>query len=187
MWRRAPQMGLTATAAAGAIEIARVDSAPRLAGATSTWVRGPVWDGFWMMNALWLAPIVPWLAYGYADPERSPLDLLYFRSHRVVPARSPILQHLPRLTARKRIARFCAASRFASCAVLPVVITIGLLCRSSSPGRGPGVAVIVFRVGAGASLSRGFLVIVRSRRCLPSCARRDGRYRVSCSTLSVSR
>ena len=31
-----------------------------------------------MHSALWLAPIVLWLAHGYADPEESPLDLLYF-------------------------------------------------------------------------------------------------------------
>jgi hypothetical protein len=44
----------------------------------SQWVRGPVWDGFWMLSALWLAPIVLWLAHGYSDPESSPLDVLYF-------------------------------------------------------------------------------------------------------------
>ena len=44
----------------------------------SPWLRGPLWDGFWMMSALWLAPIVLWLAHGYADPESSPLDVLYF-------------------------------------------------------------------------------------------------------------
>jgi hypothetical protein len=44
----------------------------------SPWVRGPWWDGFWMQSALWLAPIVLWLASGYADPEQSPLDYLYF-------------------------------------------------------------------------------------------------------------
>jgi len=42
------------------------------------WVRGPLWDGFWMLSALWLAPIVLLLAHGYSDPESSPLDLLYF-------------------------------------------------------------------------------------------------------------
>ncbi len=42
------------------------------------WVRGPLWDGFWMLSALWLAPIVLWLAHGYSNPESSPLDLLYF-------------------------------------------------------------------------------------------------------------
>ena len=31
-----------------------------------------------MLNALWLAPIVLWLAHGYSDPEASPLDFLYF-------------------------------------------------------------------------------------------------------------
>jgi len=44
----------------------------------STWVRGPLWDGFWMLNALWLAPVVLLLAHGYSNPESSPLDLLYF-------------------------------------------------------------------------------------------------------------
>jgi hypothetical protein len=45
--------------------------------ATSHWVGGPAWDGFWMLSALWLAPIVLWLAHGYSDPEASPLDSLY--------------------------------------------------------------------------------------------------------------
>jgi hypothetical protein len=31
-----------------------------------------------MLSALWLAPIILWLAHGYANPEDSPLDLLYF-------------------------------------------------------------------------------------------------------------
>jgi hypothetical protein len=31
-----------------------------------------------MLNALWLVPIVLWLAHGYSNPESSPLDLLYF-------------------------------------------------------------------------------------------------------------
>jgi len=44
---------------------------------SSTWVRGPVWDGVWMLNALWLVPLVLWLAHGYSDPESSPLDDLY--------------------------------------------------------------------------------------------------------------
>jgi len=44
----------------------------------STWVRGPVWDGVWMLNAFWLVPIALWLARGYSDPEASPLDVFYF-------------------------------------------------------------------------------------------------------------
>ena len=51
-----------------------IDSAPP----RSPWVRGPGWDGFWMLSALWLTPFVAWLSRGYADPERSPLDQLYF-------------------------------------------------------------------------------------------------------------
>jgi hypothetical protein len=31
-----------------------------------------------MLNALWLAPLVLWLARGHADPASGPLDLLYF-------------------------------------------------------------------------------------------------------------
>ena len=51
---------------------------PRVSKWSSHWVRGPFWDGFWMLSALWLAPVVLWLARGYSDPESSPLDLLYF-------------------------------------------------------------------------------------------------------------
>jgi hypothetical protein len=61
---------------AAVIEIAT--AAPWVGKWPSSWVRGPLWDGFWMLSALWLAPIVPWLAHGYSDPASSPLDLLYF-------------------------------------------------------------------------------------------------------------
>jgi len=53
-------------------------AAPWVRKRSSAWVRGPVWDGFWMLSALWLAPIVLLLVHGYSDPESSPLDLLYF-------------------------------------------------------------------------------------------------------------
>ena len=59
-----------------------IATAPHLNSAarkpSTLWVRGPLWDAFWMQSALWLAPLVLWLAYDYADPEDSPLDLLYF-------------------------------------------------------------------------------------------------------------
>lgn len=48
------------------------------AATKSAWIRNPIWDGFWMQSALWLAPIALWLAHGYSDPESSPLDLFYF-------------------------------------------------------------------------------------------------------------
>jgi hypothetical protein len=61
---------------AGVLEIAT--AAPRVRKCASPWVRGPLWDGFWMLSAIWLAPIVLFLAHGYSNPESSPLDLLYF-------------------------------------------------------------------------------------------------------------
>ncbi|PYJ02717.1 MAG: hypothetical protein DMF00_00780 [Verrucomicrobia bacterium] len=53
-------------------------SAPWVRKWSRHWVRGPVWDGFWILSALWLAPIVLLLAHGYSNLESSPLDLLYF-------------------------------------------------------------------------------------------------------------
>jgi TonB family protein len=61
---------------AAVLEIGTV--APWVRRRSSLWVRGPLWDGFWMLSALWLAPIVLLLVHGYSDPESSPLDLLYF-------------------------------------------------------------------------------------------------------------
>src|SRR6266496_4956254 len=62
------------SSSAAAVEIA--NAARWASKSPSPWVRGPLWDGFWMLSALWLAPIVLWLALGYSNP--SPLDLLYF-------------------------------------------------------------------------------------------------------------
>lgn len=57
-------------------------SVPLTAGSAvarpSTWVRSPLWDGVWVLNALWLVPIAFWLAHGYRDPKESPLDVFYF-------------------------------------------------------------------------------------------------------------
>jgi hypothetical protein len=53
-------------------------AAPWVRKCSPAWVRGPLWDGFWMLSALWLAPIVLLLVHGYSDPESSPVDLLYF-------------------------------------------------------------------------------------------------------------
>jgi len=64
---------------ATAAEVGGMAITPKLvATAQSTWLRGPLWDGFWMQSALWLAPIALILAYGYSDPTSSPLDLFYF-------------------------------------------------------------------------------------------------------------
>jgi hypothetical protein len=64
-------------AAAGVAEIAAA-APPSRASARSPWLRGVIWDGFWMQSALWLAPLALWLAHGYSDAAKSPLDVLYF-------------------------------------------------------------------------------------------------------------
>jgi hypothetical protein len=90
---------------------------------SSTWVRGPVWDSFWMLSALWLAPIIFWLAWGYDDPESSPLDLLYFGltalfwlGHRFCSTYLAYCTEAYRPLLRAQPVRFV---------VLPVLITIG--------------------------------------------------------------
>ncbi len=45
---------------------------------SSPWVRSPLWDGVWMLNAVWLVPLALWLAHGYSDPMASPLAVFYF-------------------------------------------------------------------------------------------------------------
>lgn len=54
------------------------------------WVRGPWWDGFWILNGLWLAPLLWWLARGHPTTFESPADhvfmvvtLLFWIGHRV--------------------------------------------------------------------------------------------------------
>src|SRR5437899_6372743 len=115
-------MGSTFTAT-GAVEMAGVAVARDLSGSRSTWVRGPVWDSFWMLSGLWLAPIVLWLASGWADPESSPLDLLYFGltalfwlGHRFCSTYLAYCTEAYRPRLRTQSVRFV---------VLPVLITIG--------------------------------------------------------------
>jgi hypothetical protein len=64
-------------AAAGVREMPAARAVSR-AEVRSPWLRGVLWDGFWMQSALWLAPLALWLASGYSDPAKSPLDALYF-------------------------------------------------------------------------------------------------------------
>src|SRR4051812_32620191 len=69
-------MGIILLTAPSVVEVELTP--PAISRIRSHWVRGPAWDSFWMLSALWLAPIVLWLSRGYADPESSPLDVLYF-------------------------------------------------------------------------------------------------------------
>lgn len=76
-----------------------------------------------MLSALWLAPIVLWLASGYANPESSPLDLLYFGltalfwlGHRFCSTWLAYCTEAYRPLLRTQPVRFV---------VLPILITIG--------------------------------------------------------------
>jgi hypothetical protein len=47
------------------------------ASGKSPWIRGPIWDGVWVLSALWLVPLVLALSSADADAEGSSLDVLY--------------------------------------------------------------------------------------------------------------
>ena len=42
------------------------------------WIKSPAWDLVWVLNALWLAPLVLVLAKGHGDVRTSPVDALFF-------------------------------------------------------------------------------------------------------------
>jgi len=54
------------------------DAASAVARTTGPWLQTPLWDGVWLLSALWLVPLALWLAGGHADAEKSPLDTFYF-------------------------------------------------------------------------------------------------------------
>jgi len=41
------------------------------------WVRGPIWDLFWLHGGLWLAPLAVLTSAGWTDPFESPAHLIY--------------------------------------------------------------------------------------------------------------
>jgi len=69
---------------------ATFESPEAAVGTRSAWVRSPAWDGFWILNTLWLAPIVWWTTHGREDPHETDLywvylvlTLLFWIGHRV--------------------------------------------------------------------------------------------------------
>jgi hypothetical protein len=42
------------------------------------WIRSPGWDLVWILNPLWLGPLVLWLARGHDKVRDSPVDALFF-------------------------------------------------------------------------------------------------------------
>jgi hypothetical protein len=64
------QAGTTVGEASSAADVPR--SVP------TRWIKSPAWDLVWMLNALWLTPLVLLLARGHDDVRASPVDWLFF-------------------------------------------------------------------------------------------------------------
>jgi len=104
------------------------------------WIKSPAWDLVWILNALWLAPLVLLLAWGHDDVRASPVDGLFFAltvplwfGHRVSSAwlayatlaYRPLLatQGLRFVVAPLAIAVACFALLLAPESVLPMPLT----------------------------------------------------------------
>jgi hypothetical protein len=115
----------------------RVDALP---AAPKRWIKSPAWDLVWVLNALWLAPLVFLLARGHDDVRASPVDWLFFAltvplwfGHRIssawlayaTPAYRPLLatQRLRFVVAPLVIAAACFALLLPPESVLPVPLT----------------------------------------------------------------
>ena len=46
--------------------------------ARAGWIKSPAWDLVWVLNTLWLIPLVLLLAWGHDDARTSPVDALFF-------------------------------------------------------------------------------------------------------------
>jgi hypothetical protein len=109
------------------------------------WIKSPAWDLVWILNALWLAPLVLLLAWGHDDVRASPVDGLFFAltvplwfGHRVssawlayaTPAYRPLLatQPLRFIVAPLAIAVVCFALMLAPESVLPMPLTERVVC-----------------------------------------------------------
>jgi hypothetical protein len=114
--------------------------APTLRSHTLHWIKSPAWDLIWILNALWLAPTVLWLAHGHDDVRASPVDTLFFAltvplwfGHRVssawlayaTPSYRPLLasQRLRFIVAPLSVCAVCFALLLAPQRVLPVPLS----------------------------------------------------------------
>ena len=104
------------------------------------WIKSPAWDLVWVLNMVWLAPLVLLLELGHDDVRASPVDWLFFVlavplwfGHRVssawlayaTPAYRPLLatQRLRFVVAPLAIAVACFAVLLAPESVLPMPLT----------------------------------------------------------------
>jgi hypothetical protein len=109
------------------------------------WIKSPTWDLVWVLNPLWLAPLVYLLAWGHDDVRASPVDGLFFAltvplwfGHRVssawlayaTPAYRPLLatQRLRFVVAPLAIAVACFGLLLAPESVLPMPLTERVVC-----------------------------------------------------------
>jgi len=109
------------------------DAGPRF----TRWIESPAWDLVWVLNGLWLAPLVLLLARGHAEVRASPVEGLFFvltvplwLGHRfsstwlayATPAYRPLLaaQPLRFVVAPLTIAAGCFALLLAPASVLPI-------------------------------------------------------------------
>ena len=111
----------------------------------SRWIKSPAWDLVWVLNALWLAPLVLVLAQGHDDVRASPVDWLFFVlavplwfGHRVssawlayaTPGYRPLLatQRMRFVVAPVAIAVACFAVLLAPESVLPMTLVERVVC-----------------------------------------------------------
>jgi hypothetical protein len=104
------------------------------------WIKSPPWDFVWILNPLWLAPLVLLLAQGHDDVRASPVDALFFAltvplwfGHRVssawlayaTPTYRPLLatQRFRFIVAPLAIAVACFGLLLAPESVLPMPLT----------------------------------------------------------------
>jgi hypothetical protein len=109
------------------------------------WIKSPAWDLVWVLNPLWLAPLVLLLARGHDNVRASAVDALFFAftvplwfGHRVssawlayaTPAYRPLLttQRLRFVVAPVAIVVACFALLLAPESVLPMPLTERVVC-----------------------------------------------------------
>ncbi len=100
--------------------------------ARAAWVRSPAWDGFWILNTLWLAPIVWWTTRGANDPHETDLywvylvlTLFFWIGHRVSST------YLAYCTSAYRPLLTSQRTRFVWVPLAIVVFTFGVLLPSN--------------------------------------------------------
>lgn len=108
--------------------------------ASTRWIKSPAWDLVWVLNPVWLVPLVLFLARGHGDARTSPVDTLFFAltvplwlGHRfsstwlayATPAYRPLLaaQPLRFVVAPLAIGVTCFAAMLAPRSVLPMPVT----------------------------------------------------------------